>query len=225
MPDRTLTTLLSAKLGGAAGFGLAAGLCYILAHATEQNRLSSDTYKRLNVGLLGFFLVGLLAIPGEAAFAHQASSALALTGLLTLLRACGAAVSFAGWKRGVVGSDKGGTVNPPLKTLQLLVTDLFRGTRETLMGILRVQNKKKALTYRNSLLLIAACMFSSFMEGLFDIQVSTLFERERYRTPHSHGTTLIPSLRLFVCSFISPSAAAVANIFTPVQGTVLAHMV
>jgi len=37
-------------MGGAAGFGIASGLSYILAGANEHDRLQSDTYKRLNVG-------------------------------------------------------------------------------------------------------------------------------------------------------------------------------
>lgn len=163
MPDRTLTTLLAAKWGGAAGFGMASGLCYILKGANDHNRLSSDTYKRLNLGLLGFSAIGLFSIPGEAAFLPEAVPAILLTAVMTLLRAFGCVVAFRGWKRGVVFDDG-------RWALKGIVGEFTQGTKETLIG-LRVQSKKKALTYRNCLLLVCLGIFSSFMEGLFNIEV------------------------------------------------------
>jgi hypothetical protein len=173
MPDRTMTTLLAAKWGGAAGFGIAAGLCHILKGANDHDRLSSDTYKRLSLGLLGFHLVGLTAIPGEAAFLHEALPAILLTAAMTCLRVFGCVLAFRGWKRGcetAVDPNANGTW-----TFHDGARELAKGLKETLVG-LKVQSKKKALTYRNCFLLVCFGIFSSFMEGLFNIEV---------RGPHS----------------------------------------
>jgi hypothetical protein len=168
MPDRTMTTLLAAKWGGAAGFGIAAGLCHILRGANYHDRLSSDTYKRLSLGLLGFHLVGLTAIPGEAAFLHEALPAMVLTAAMTGLRGFGCVLAFRGWKRGcetAVDPSANGTW-----TFHDGARELAKGLKETLLG-LKVQSKKKALTYRNCFLLVCFGIFSSFMEGLFNIEV------------------------------------------------------
>ena len=101
MPDRTLTTLLATKWGGSAGFAIAAGLCRILRTANEQDRLASETYKRLNLGLLGFTGLGLTAVPGEAAFLNSSRAAMVMAGFLTVLRLFGTVLAFTGWKRGV----------------------------------------------------------------------------------------------------------------------------
>ena len=39
-----------------------------MSGATEHDRLGSDTYKRLNVGLLVFNLISLLTMPAELGF-------------------------------------------------------------------------------------------------------------------------------------------------------------
>jgi hypothetical protein len=164
----------STEWGAAAGFGVAAGVSYILKGALEQDRLNSDTYKRLSVGLLGFCLMGLAAVPGEAAFvALPGPAAVIFTGLV---RVYGAALSFTGWKRGVVGavsgSDTDNNKNGNNQDLpRIMLQEVTTGLVETVKG-LRVKNAKKALTYRNCLLLVVAAMFSNFMEGIFDLRVS-----------------------------------------------------
>ena len=60
-------SVLSTKWGCAMGFVMAAKLSSILRQAHIEHRLSSDTYKRLNLGLFGFNMMGLMAIPGEVA--------------------------------------------------------------------------------------------------------------------------------------------------------------
>ena len=183
MPDRTLTTMLASKVGGAAGFGCAAGLSYILQGANDHDRLSSDTYQRLNVGLLAFCVLGLLAIPGESAFLPSAGSAMILSLWTTMLRGYGAFVAYAGWKRGVAGiksdTDESEAVNKANAcTFKPMLNELWSGTKETFRG-LKVKDKKKSLTYRNCVLLVAVGIFSSFMEGLFNIRVSN--EKVRFR--------------------------------------------
>lgn len=168
MPDRTMTTLLATKLGGSAGFALAAGLCHILHVAATHDRLSSDTYKRLNVGLLGFCVLGLTAVPGEAAFMNSAEHALVVSIFLTAVKSFGVFLSLSGWRYGVFNS---GVV-----TTKRMLRELANGTKESLKG-LRVQDNKKALTYRNCLVLVCIGILSSFMEGLFSIRYQKEFTR------------------------------------------------
>lgn len=186
MPDRTMTTLLATKCGGAAGFLMAAGLSYILVGANEHDRLGSDTYKRLNVGLLGFSVLGLLAIPGEAGFFPTAVPAFILSGLVTVVRLYGVTAAYVGWSRGV---DKNETMKfKPKKLLR----ELYKGTIETVKG-LRVQTAKKALTYRNCLLLVGVGIFSSFMEWIFDLRVRSRAIRRRSR-PHTSIAQCLPCI-------------------------------
>lgn len=169
IPDRTLTTLLATKWGGAAGFVIAGGLCRILRDANKNDRLGSDTYKRLNLALLGFAGLGLTAIPGEAAFMNTAGSAMILSGLLTTLRLFGTFLAFTGWKRGVLETNDEAT---PKRFLG----ELVQGSKDTIKG-LKVTNGKKALTYRNCLLLVCFGILSSFMEGIFNIRFRKEFTR------------------------------------------------
>lgn len=101
MPDRTNTAQLASKVGGAAGYGLAAGTCYILAGATSHDRLGSDTYKHLNLGLFGSSLLSIVAIPGEAAFHPSFGVAVLLVSFMGFVKGYGASVSYNGWRRGV----------------------------------------------------------------------------------------------------------------------------
>jgi hypothetical protein len=168
----------STEWGAAAGFGVAAGISNILKGAVQNDRLSSDTYKRLSVGLLGFCLLGLAALPGEAAFVAAPGSAAVL--FTVLVKLYGTALSFVGWKRGVIGTVSGSdtdTDNRKNNTNQgvprIMLQEFATGLLQTVKG-LRVQNAKKALTYRNCLLLVVGGMFSNFMEGIFDLRVSTV---------------------------------------------------
>jgi hypothetical protein len=175
IPDRTLTTLLATKWGGTAGFAIAARLCYILRNANIENRLQSDTYKRLNIGLLGFSFIGLFAIPGEAAFLNSKITTRFVAGLLTILRLFGSMVAFNGWSYAIPSS----TVTNSTKVSSFpreLFDEIGNGVRTTIKG-LKVNSAKKALTYRNCLLIICFGIISSFMEGLFYIRYQKEFTR------------------------------------------------
>lgn len=160
MPDRTRTALLASKMGGAAGFGLAAGLYKILQGANDNDRLNSDTYQRLSLGLLAFNGLGLFSFPGEAAFYPSASVAISLSFIMMILRVYGAAIAFTGLKRGIG--------QPVTNNMARELVDRVKGT---LKG-LRVKDKKKAMTYRNCLLLVLFGVFSSAMDGIFLLRVS-----------------------------------------------------
>jgi hypothetical protein len=130
--------------------------------------------------LLGFCLLGLAAVPGEAAFVAAPGSAAVL--FTVLVKVYGTALSFVGWKRGVVGTVSGSDTdtdnddnnrknNTNQGLSRIMLQEFATGLLETVKG-LRVQNAKKALTYRNCLLLVVGGMFSNFMEGIFDLRVS-----------------------------------------------------
>jgi len=151
----------STEWGAAAGFGIAAGICNILKGANRADRLASDTYKRLSIGLIGFCAIGLVAVPGEAAFvALPGNAAVVFT---VGVRMLGLAVASVGWKRGVVFVE-GTKTHSSAKAVLAKISKAAKG--------LRVQNERKALTYRNCFLLVVAGMTSNFMEFIFDLRVS-----------------------------------------------------
>ncbi len=187
-PDRTHTVVLSTQWGSAMGFAMAAKLSSILRTAHTEHRLSSDTYKRLKIGLLGFNTIGVLAIPGEAAMVvHRLPSKIVprmvVWGLLVLLRVWGWWTAWNGWSSVVpksIHSNSNTTQTMDFERRMRQVRDpvmeLVRGTKETVLG-LRVRSAKKALTYRNCLLIICAGIISHFMEGLFHLRYRQEFAR------------------------------------------------
>ena len=176
IPDRTLTTFLATHWGGAAGFALAAGTCHILRHAALQDRLRSDTYKRLNLGLAGFCALGWAAVPAEAAFLHSFYATRVVAALLFLLRIYGAIVAWKGWTQGIVADALPSTNGTAPRFGNTVTTELWNGVKSTIQG-LKVETPKKALTYRNCLLLVCCGIVSSFMEGLFLIRYQQAFAR------------------------------------------------
>jgi hypothetical protein len=172
MPDRTNAARLASKWGGALGYALAAATCKLLHKATRAGRLSSDTYKRLNLGLLGFSL-SFWALPAEAGFLQGAFMVKFWTYILAASKAFGVILSLQGWQYGV---DKTGE---PFVQGWPLVQEFLRGCRQTLLG-LRVKDKKKALTYRNCCLLVCMGMINSLMQGLFDMRYAEAFGRSAF---------------------------------------------
>ena len=168
IPDHTATLQLGAKFGGAAGCAIAGGLCNILASANDKDRLSSDTYVRLNLGLLGFSGVGLFFVPAEAGFFFRASPAIALSLVLTLAQAYGALLSFLGWRRGV---DPTGRL-----PVEALAQEVKEGTISTLKG-LRVEHAKQARGYRNCLCLVVLGLLANIVEGNFNYRYMEAFHR------------------------------------------------
>ena len=168
IPDHTVTVQLASKFGGAAGYGMGAGLCHILASANENDRMSSDTYLRLNLGLLGFSAIGILFFPAEAGFFFRAPPAILLSLVLTCAQGYGLLLSFLGWRRGVDPT--------AIRSIEELVQELKDGTIATLRG-LRVDNAKQALGYRNCLLFVVAGIFSNMMEGNFNFRYREALHR------------------------------------------------
>jgi hypothetical protein len=161
-PDKTQTKQLASKIGGAAGFGLASGASYILSGANEDDRLSSDTFKRLNLGVLGFSILGMACVPGEAAFFATATPAMVTSLSMLVTRIVGASVAYQGWTRGIA------SYSTPVQAL-------VEGMKSNIRGLkVKRQDKKKSLFYRNCMLLVMLGMFSNAMGGIFDIRVSSI---------------------------------------------------
>jgi hypothetical protein len=163
MPDVTLGKKIASKVGGAAGFGLASGVSNILAGANDRDHLQSDTYKRLNLGILGFSVLGLAAFPGEAAYFYTAPPAIFTSLVMTVVKVFGAVVSYKGWTLGIA---KGQTAK---EELVQSIKDNFKG--------LKVQKKKYAGAYRNLLLLVFVGLFSTVNEWIFMMRVSDTIMR------------------------------------------------
>ena len=94
--------LRATKIGGAAGFALAGALSAVLEEATTHDRLGSDTYKCLNIGLLAFCTFGLFALPAEIGLIPigkvTKTTALVFTSIVKLF---GGYAALTGWKAGV----------------------------------------------------------------------------------------------------------------------------
>lgn len=164
IPDRTNTAQLASKLGGAAGYGLAAGTCYILAGATSHDHLGSDTYKRLNVGLFGSSLLSLVAIPGEVAFHPSFGVAILLLSFMGFVKGYGASVSYNGWRRGV---DPESDAWAPAK----MIREFLSGVKSTLGGV--YNTPRNGFVYLVCFLLVLAGGFSALMQGMFNMGVSS----------------------------------------------------
>jgi hypothetical protein len=90
------------KLANAAGLLVAAGLAHILSDATEQDRLGSDTYKRINLGLMGFTLISLLNMSGDFELFRLLPRGYTYFGMAAFSHAFGGCTAYAGWRRGLV---------------------------------------------------------------------------------------------------------------------------
>jgi len=97
-----------------------AGVSYIMSEAATNDRLGSDTYKRLNLALLEYGLIGLSII----SLGKGGNKLLSVAYILSVIN------SLKGYAYGVLGWDKQSTDTTLLK-------DLINGTKETVKGFLR----------------------------------------------------------------------------------------
>eukprot|EP00980_Cylindrotheca_fusiformis_P016616 scaffold4973_cov135-Cylindrotheca_fusiformis.AAC.34 len=132
--------------------------------SSSSSSLEEDEYanfvKRSQLGLAGFFALGLFSIPGEAAFWPTPIPALITCGLITVARIGGLIVSLRGGRR-----------NWQHHTTPNVTKNVwYGGLLDTFHG-LKVQDKKKSLFYRNTALIMALGMISNFLEGIFRFRV------------------------------------------------------
>lgn len=161
IPDSTSTKKLASKWGGAGGFGIAAFVLHILSKDTMPG--SVDFVKRCHLGLLGFSFLGILSVPGEAGFWPHGPivPALLTSSLMTVTRLLGIWVALKGWAFHIKDSSFRWT------------EELWNGTKDNFKG-LRIQDKKKGLFYRNSLLVVWLATISNVFQAKFQLQVSTI---------------------------------------------------
>ena len=159
MPDRTLSKKLASKLGGASGFGLAAFVFYVLSKPSqyEQGNEYASFQKRCQLALVGFCGLGLLSFPGEASFWSTALPAIVTSVIMTAVKMGGLVVALRGWIKSREGDLRWH------KELRYGFLDTFRGWK--------VQDKKKSLFYRNSVIIFCFAMFSNAMEAIFQYRV------------------------------------------------------
>jgi hypothetical protein len=120
----------------ASGHVLAAGLAYILAGAAKNDRLKSDTYKRLNLGLVLYGAVGLSMVGLSSSFRLPIY---VIPPLLAFIN------SIKGYAYGAMGWDK---------KSGKIISDLTEGTKSTFWGMLTIPKNVKALGYSSATLMM-----------------------------------------------------------------------
>lgn len=124
-------------LGITSYIAMPAGLSYILISATKHDRLGSDTYKRLNLSLLEYAVIGLFVI----ALSGGGNPILKVAYIMTLIN------TIKGYTYGVVGWDKkSGT--------DTLLQDFTRGTVSTIKGICSVPKNTTSFGYLAATLMV-----------------------------------------------------------------------
>ncbi|KAI2512336.1 hypothetical protein MHU86_1998 [Fragilaria crotonensis] len=127
------------KFASAAGLVVAAGFSRILSDATDHDRLGSNTYKRLNLGLVAFNLISLATLPGQVLLSRNLSRGTAYVSMYALCQTLGALIGYVGWRRGL-GDDAN------------LFKELKDGIQSTLRDVSVTQGR--GTIYRNALLTI-----------------------------------------------------------------------
>lgn len=118
----------------ASGYTLASGISYILASSVKGNRLSSDTYKRLNLSLMEYGILGCIGW-GLVQFGEI------VPGFAPLLAAPFLATvnSIKGYAYGVLGVDKTSTAS--------ISGDFYHGVISTIKGYFTLPQTFKGAGY------------------------------------------------------------------------------
>ena len=133
------------------GHALAAGVAYIMISAAKNDRLNSDTYKRLNLcmlqyGLAGFFMVYV----SKTAFPR--SIIVFLPHVLAIIN------SIKGYSYGVLGLDK-------KKSPSHLLSDFVDGTKSTIKGtLLSIPNNVKSFGYLGAVAMVGTMKLAKLSE-------------------------------------------------------------
>lgn len=133
-----------------------AGISYIMISAAKHDRLSSDTYKRLNLALLQYGLIGLsiVSMGGK-------NSMLKLSFVLTIIN------TIKGYTYGAIGWDKQNTETTLLK-------DLVRVTQDTTKGFVSLPKNIKAFVYQIATINVASLKFIKLYEIVKFVQANSV---------------------------------------------------
>lgn len=133
---------------------LPAGISYILISAAEHDRLGSDTYKRLNLSLLEYAMIGLSVI----ALSGGGNQILKVAYILSLIN------TVKGYAYGVLGWDK--------KSKTSLLQDFTRGIQSTIKGICSVPKNWKSFGYFSATLMLVSMKLLKLKDVIIGIQSS-----------------------------------------------------
>ena len=172
----------------ASGYLLAATSSYLLLHATEQNRLSSDTYKRLNLSLVLFSLLNASAFVVNWPFLGIAAC---------LCNVNNAMVSFNGWRTGVSGL----SVDKRELYSDAYLRELKYGL-ETNLGGLRIFKSAEAVGYFIAFLLTAITIFHNVLV------IPVLWSRS---LPRVNAIRLASTARLLLANAVTYTLFDAAN--------------
>lgn len=136
-----------------------AGISYIMSGAASHDRLNSDTYKRLNLALLEYGIVGL-SILSLGGFKRP---------VMTLAFALTVINSIKGYAYGVLGWDKKSTETTLLK-------DITKGTKDTIKGFLSVPKNFNSFGYLVATYMVASMKLLKLKEVVEFIQANSIAE-------------------------------------------------
>jgi hypothetical protein len=167
MATRYQPNLLATYIAGSLGYLLlAAGTCNILSDSVKSKRLyTSDTYKRLTIGLLLFGLLGMFSVPGESGCISTASmSSSSLLGgggataniILTLLANFITTIaSFVGWEysAGGFGLSSSSSSSRYRDRMKNIVQELLGGCKRV-WKTLPVSDARPATFYRSFFIIL-----------------------------------------------------------------------
>lgn len=133
------------------GYVLVAGLAYILSSAVKGDRLSSDTYKRLNLVLIEFGMIGVMGW-GLVKFGEVVPgfSPIIVPPLLATIH------GIKGYGYGVLGVDKSGSAS--------LLGDFREGVVSTLKGYFSIPKNAKATGYFAATWMVTAMKLAKLVE-------------------------------------------------------------
>lgn len=133
------------------GYALAAGLAYILASAVQGDRLASDTYKRLNLALVEFGLIGILGW-GLVKFGATVPgfSPLLVPPILATVN------GIKGYGYGLLGWEKSGDAS--------VVRDFMDGVKSTVLGYFSLPKNVKATGYLAATWMVTGMKLAKLLE-------------------------------------------------------------
>jgi len=134
-----------------------AGISYIMISAAQHDRLNSDTYKRMNLAMLEYGMIGLtLKSLGSTRDGFYIAAF-----LLSVIN------SIKGYAYGVLGLDKSNTDTS-------LVQDLMNGTKSTIKGFFSIPKTIKSFGYLAATYMLAAMKLSKLKEIIQFIQANSV---------------------------------------------------
>lgn len=130
-----------------------AGLSYILISAAKHDRLGSDTYKRINLSLLEYALLGL----STQFLVGGGNPILKVAYVITLINA------VKGYAYGVLGLDKKSGSDTMLQ-------DFIKGTKSTIKGICSDPKNMKSFGYWSAALMVISMKLLKLKEIVLAVQ-------------------------------------------------------